>query len=554
MRHIDALKIYATKRCLIIDDMAQVRGDLKRMLRTFGLLKLDTAATSSQAIGLCQNTAYDLVLCDYNLGEGQDGQQLLEELRFRKLLKNTSLFVMITAETSRAMVLGALEYLPDDYLSKPITQLLLQTRLNKIVIRHEDLLPIKRELDNEDAVAAIAACQQKLDDNGRYTSSYLRIQAELLFRQKRYPEAREIYELSLKTQQPVWALLGLGKSYLAQEHFVQAEATLKSVAEKDMRFVETHDILAELYAQQGRFEEAQSAMEDATEFSPKSVLRQRRLAAMAKQNRDPATCLKARKQTLKFAEHSCHYTPQDYFDTCTELLEGFAGLNAREQSQRVKLVDGYLKRAKRKHPDCKSMALQDKAARVKLALLQNKGSEAKKLLAEADELLENNSIGAYARLELADARGKCGDKEGAMALLLQVSRDTPNNEDLADRVDALSDEPISRKGKKLAETLTSRGIKFFEKKSHDAAIEVFLRATSLFPNHVGLRLNIAHVALTKAVQSGVTPELQQLCQHNMAHVGMLAENHKQYARQRMIIKEMGRHFEDGLGPAASAGA
>ena len=71
---------------------------------------------------MCSYKSYDIVLCDYNLGAGQDGQQLLEELRYRHKLKNTSLFVMITAESSRDMVLGALEYLPDDYLTKPITQ------------------------------------------------------------------------------------------------------------------------------------------------------------------------------------------------------------------------------------------------------------------------------------------------------------------------------------------------------------------------------------------------------------------------------------------------
>ncbi|MEC8427528.1 MAG: response regulator, partial [Pseudomonadota bacterium] len=101
MQHIDIIKLYQSKHCLIVEDLPEARASLKNMLNTFGLDKIDTAATSQQAIELCEEKHYDLLLCDYNLGEGQDGQQLLEELRFRKLLRNTSMFVMVTAERSR---------------------------------------------------------------------------------------------------------------------------------------------------------------------------------------------------------------------------------------------------------------------------------------------------------------------------------------------------------------------------------------------------------------------------------------------------------------------
>ena len=150
MRQIDAIKIYQKKSCLIIDDMNEVRGSLKRMLMTFGMSTIDTAATSKLAIDMCEHRDYDLVLCDYNLGDGQDGQQVLESLRFTKYLKNTSMFLMITAETSREMVLGALEYLPDDYLTKPITQAMLQNRLGRIIERHEDLYEIKHAIDQQE--------------------------------------------------------------------------------------------------------------------------------------------------------------------------------------------------------------------------------------------------------------------------------------------------------------------------------------------------------------------------------------------------------------------
>jgi len=77
--------------------------------------------------------SFDIVLCDYNLGEGKDGQQVLEEAKEDSLLPYSSIFIMTTAENSMEMVMGAAEYQPDDYLSKPFTKQVLQTRLKRLL-------------------------------------------------------------------------------------------------------------------------------------------------------------------------------------------------------------------------------------------------------------------------------------------------------------------------------------------------------------------------------------------------------------------------------------
>ncbi len=87
--------------------------------------------------------AYDVVLCDYNLGEGMDGQQVLEEAKHRRLVGYATVFVMITAENTMEMVMGAMEYKPDDYLTKPFNKELLKSRLEKLVARKRDLVPVQ---------------------------------------------------------------------------------------------------------------------------------------------------------------------------------------------------------------------------------------------------------------------------------------------------------------------------------------------------------------------------------------------------------------------------
>ena len=66
------------------------------------------------------------------------------EVRFRKPLRRTSLFVLITAETSKEIVMGAREYQPDGYIAKPVTRSVLEKRLGAMLLQREALLPINR--------------------------------------------------------------------------------------------------------------------------------------------------------------------------------------------------------------------------------------------------------------------------------------------------------------------------------------------------------------------------------------------------------------------------
>jgi tetratricopeptide (TPR) repeat protein len=261
---------------------------------------------------------------------------------------------------------------------------------------------------------------------------------------------------------------------------------------------------------------------------------------MAKQNQDPKASLGARRQVLKFAEHSCHYSPQDYFDMSTELLD--ASTTDADHRRQAKDADMYLKRAVKKHPQDRSIAMQGKAARVKLAIFQGKEERAKALIGEAKAIYSNGDGDPYAELELAEAMDVTGDHEGATALMLKVARDNPDNTDLADRVDGLSEEPVSKKGKKMAANLTKDGISHFENKSYDAAIMVFTRATGLFPKHVGLRLNIIHVALTQSKEEQGSDHLAALCRENMAHIGELSRGHRQYPRYQQLRQELARLY------------
>lgn len=549
VKQIDLIRIYATKRCLIVDDIAEVRGSLMRMLRTFGSQDIDTAANGEVAVEMCRSREYGIVLCDYNLGSGKDGQQILEELRHFKLLKNTSLFVMITAEQSRRMVLAALEYQPDEYIAKPITPAILRTRLDRALLRHQSFLDVKQALDDEDLPEALALCQGRLARGEKYASSAIRMQAEFHYRLDELDKAQDIYDKVLSQKSTVWAHLGLGRVHLARGNHAEAEKQFQAVLGEDERYVEAHDLRAENFEDQGDSIGAQEAMQRGVDVSPKSVLRQRQLADLARQNHDQETCIKACKDTVKLGLNSCYESPQDYLNLARELTKASAGDTSSEGRAHAKEALQVLQKTEKRYANDKSVALQSTAMRSKVHSAQQRLAEARQLLDRAKSMRENlaaegTDVTVDAHLDCADAMLGCDDKDGEV-LLAEIAANNKGRPDIMARVDTLSDEPVSKQGRQRVAKLTKAGIACYESKDYNESIKVFKNAVTAFPKHTGLNLNLVQAVLAKNKRDGIAPELAAVCYNALKAVGELDEFHPQGERYQFLKKQVEHIYPEG---------
>ena len=68
---------------LLIEDFEAMRSVLKGLLLRCGASRVDTAKDGREATALLSAKSYGVVMCDYNLGPGKNGQQLLEEARLK---------------------------------------------------------------------------------------------------------------------------------------------------------------------------------------------------------------------------------------------------------------------------------------------------------------------------------------------------------------------------------------------------------------------------------------------------------------------------------------
>ncbi|MBK7425122.1 MAG: response regulator [Propionivibrio sp.] len=80
---------------------------------------MHNAGSSAEVLRQVKAYSFDIIFSDYQLEDGRDGQQLLEELRQKHLISLSTVFMVITAERAYHNVVSLAELAPDDYLIKP---------------------------------------------------------------------------------------------------------------------------------------------------------------------------------------------------------------------------------------------------------------------------------------------------------------------------------------------------------------------------------------------------------------------------------------------------
>lgn len=297
---------------LLIEPQAGMRGSLHGMLNQCGLSRIDDVANASQAIRQLGIHSYDLVLCEYELEGGQDGQQLLEDLRAQKLVKPTTLFFMVTGEGNFGKVVSAVEMLPTDYILKPFTAERMLERVRRALARRNAMLPVYQLMELGDERGAIAACAAGLLRQPRYATDFERQRAELHLLLGEAAEAETIYANLYASKAIAWARLGQARASFLRGDYIGAQGLLEELKKQHRTFLEAYDWLARTLQALGKPAQAQAVLSEAVNISPHAVRRLRALGDAALEAGDAGTAEKALKQVLSKARHSEFRDPEDH--------------------------------------------------------------------------------------------------------------------------------------------------------------------------------------------------------------------------------------------------
>lgn len=411
------------KRFLIVDDLPGMRTTLRTQLGSLGFNSVAIADNTRTAMEhITQQGPFDVILCDYYLGGGTDGQQFLEHLRGRKLLPRSTLFIMITAEKSYTSVVTAAECLPDDYLIKPFTADNLKFRLEHLLEKKARLAAVDALQDKERWSEVIAECDAIIASNDRYKADAMRIRGQALLACGRNEEALEFYRKVLEIRVMPWARLGLARAQQALGLLEASKESLLTLIAEAPQMLSAYDHLSRIHMAQGETDAALGALDKACEIAPNSLTRLRSIAKVAERTGDFDRIKTALHRVVKNTQNS------PLRDTADVAHLSSAYVATNEPDAAIALIEETRKNYK---ADAKAPELA--AAEAMAHHKAGRPQKAAAALAIALEA-EPTSMSQDAAISLARACLATGNQDAGETILKEIIKNNPDAVDLKDHV------------------------------------------------------------------------------------------------------------------------
>jgi tetratricopeptide (TPR) repeat protein len=537
---------FSRKAFLIVDDFQGMRSMLRDILRNCGAdaKRIVTAGNGKEAIASLAGERFDVVLCDFNLGPGKNGQQILEEAKVRELVGPACAWIMITAEKTSEVVAGTAEYQPDAYLLKPITEAVLRQRLERIWSRKEAFVDIDREMRRHHYDKAIELCNARLAIDKANAGELMRTKGELALASGNLDLARHIYEDILAVRDIPWAKGGLAKVFIRQGDAAAARQLLEQAISETPSYLEAHDLLADTLRELGDLDAAVKSLERAAKLSPNSIARQKNLGDISLKLGRADNAERAYRKSVTLGEHSV-----------------------------LKTADAYLGLAKA----CSANANPAEALKVLGQLDKEFDGEAVKLKAMAVEGVVHHQSGNVAKArEIAEALGKrldavgaavlndgqssldaarllfmTGDAEKAATLLQQQVRNSPEDLGLHREVkDIFASAHMGEEGERLIEAsrkegteLMNRGVLLVREGRYDEAVAAMREASAALPLNVRVMFNLGSVIIARMAKLGFDEALEREARAVLMAAHKLAPQQPRYTQLMAALEAAtaGRH-------------
>jgi len=503
-KRAELLARYKKSRVLIVEDSAEARGVLRAMMSEAGVEKLDMVSSGQEAIDSLSARRYDIVLCDYNLGKGKDGQQVLEEARYSKFLSYSTIFIMITAETSVEMVMGALEYQPDSYLSKPFTAKALMARLGRALETKIEYKLIESQFERQNYTETISLCDQKIEDQDELPMRALRIKGECLMELKQYADAQNLFEKVLSDRDVPWAKIGLGKSLYFLKEFDVATTLFQELILEQPNVVESYDWLARIQKAQNLSRDAQDTLESAIARSPKAVLRQMELARTALSNHSYLIAEKAYRKSITLAGNSCYHSPDIYLQYVRSLLVKIDQSGSSICNEAYRDAKLFLGRLRKEFDNNTEVNFRANMLEALINFNRGKTAEADAMIESANRIYQNFEQRVRLKLseEYISGLSLVGRIEDCQAYIHELQK-TSDNPELANR---LLRRVKDGKKRLYSENLNNEAMALYQVgQIMDAHIK-FREAASKSGASAGVLLNAASVCLELAEREDLNKE------------------------------------------------
>lgn len=488
------------KWVLVIDDLEGMRSQLRMSLSSSGFAKLHVVSNIKEALDRLAANHYDVILCDYSLGDGTNGQQFLEYLRTADLINRNTIFIMITAEQAYTNVVAAAECAPDDYILKPFTSAEFTARFEKLLDRQMYFAAIDQASDKKNWDEMILECDKRLASRDKYYFDLSKIKGVALMRNNQVAEAETLYREIITLRPLNWARLGLARTLAKQNKKDQAEALAREILHEAPQFMAAYDFLSKLMVESGDKISALEVLQKARQISPGTMNRIRELSELAVNTNQPEIAENIMRETLRKHKYSPVRQANDY------------ALLSRALTHQGKTADALsvLQDAGKSFTDSHSKQL---LALTETDVHRADGNDTL-ALAALDKAMSAGEISSFspeALIALADACFALKRDEQATFLLQHAVQNNHENTTIKDKVHtvlvAAGRDPSEASALIAASTaeiiaLNNEGVRRAQAGELSQAIELLSEAAQRLPNNLQILGNAALVIALDLVRNG----------------------------------------------------
>jgi tetratricopeptide (TPR) repeat protein len=542
---------WSEKRYLIVDDFVGIRQLLRESLRNIGARHIDQASSGGEAMTLLERTHYDVVLCDFNLGEGKNGQQVLEEARVRNLMIPSSVWLMVSAEKSVEAVMGAAEHQPDAYIIKPITEGVLLTRLNRVWHKKQVFQQIDAAYIDKDYLRAARLCEEQIARHKVHGIDLMRMKAALLLKAGEPEKARVVYEALLEEREYNWARTGLGRIRMANGDHEAARQMFQGVIAENRFYIDAYDQLAASLELMGRHEDACGVLEKAAKLSPNSVPRQRSLGNAALRVGNVQLAEHAFRKCLAIGEYSIRRTVDAYLG-----MARVCGMkNDTKEALRLLAI------AQRDFPG-EQVELRSKVTEGLVYHESGDYRRARKAGDQLEAMLEGERRRPHTAvcIEMATLLFAVGVKDAPVELLCHVVRNNHDNAVLVDEVQKIFDKArmgeegttLVAAARKEASEMMNQGVLLWKTGKIGDAVLWMRESRVRLPDNMRILFNSAQMLISHMQQEGYDEALMIEANGVLMHVDALAPGQQRFAQLVEQLQELVPRRGAAEAPAAES--
>lgn len=542
-------------RCLIIEPSKPFQMTLKSLVLAMGTSTVVIESDGELGIKHCKHRDVDVVVCNLHLGiSRRNGFEVLEELRLKGHIKPTTVFVIITGDNSRSMVLSSLERHPDDYIIIPFSQQQLQQRLARAYRKRQALRAIYEAIAVDQYQRAADYCEQELNRGSTFAQNCHEILIQIYWKTRQFHQAQAMATALKREYKYPWLDTALAQTALFMADYHAAIDDAKAAIASSENNVDAFDIIAEAALELGDGVMAMTYIEQAVKLAPHSIWRLQRMAKIARFNGDLDTAVTCNRRiweeskrgvyrNLRFA---CHY-----IRSLLEKAESMSTVAERNRylqeislmMQRFK-VNGVFTRKQDEFPAAAYENLID----IRIMTLNGGFKPAKKAFSEVFANLHEHLAPPPHELlpdiiKLLFDFCEYDDAEEMSIILLNGNADIDQEiEDLLVRERRRTQQPRER-----LEQLIRKGLEAYKEGLYSQSIEQFSMAKAQAPYNVAVNINLMY-ALYQELNDNQRANLERVkqlreCFRLLSHLTLMPTQQRRFsAIKEEVDRLIGKHL------------